>query len=83
MDRMFVKHRLLDKGMTLAELSRAASIPYDRLVKILGRYRNSRPEELRAIAAVLGLREEQLRGSAPRPGPRLGRAVGYGRLEER
>ena len=53
MDRLLIKHRLLDMGMTLAELSRAASIPYDRLVKVLGYYRKIRPEELTAIALAL------------------------------
>ena len=55
MDRIVVKRRLLDMGLTLAELSHQTSIPYDRLIKILGRYRRARPEEVTAIASVLEL----------------------------
>lgn len=53
MNRLAIKHHLLNAGMTLAELSRAASIPYDRMVKILGGYRKVRRDELASIAAVL------------------------------
>ena len=64
MDRLLIKHRLLDLGMTLAELSRAANIPYDRLVKITNGYRAPRPREIDAIAQVLKLPPQELGSNA-------------------
>ena len=68
MDRLLIKHRLLDKGMTLADLSRAAGIPYDRLVKILCGYRKARTEELAALASVLQVPVQVLETAEPNPG---------------
>ena len=60
MDRLLIKHILLDRGMTLAELSRTTSIPYDRLVKITNGYRTPRRPEIDAIADVLELSPHEL-----------------------
>ncbi len=67
MDRLLIKHRLLDKGMTLAELSRVTDIPYDRLVKIIGWYRTARDEELDVIASVLDVSVDLLTPAEQRP----------------
>ncbi len=60
MNRLLVKHRLLDRGMTLVNLAAQIGVPYDRLVKIINGYRGPRPEEVRAIASVLSMRPEEL-----------------------
>lgn len=60
MDRLAVKHRLLDRGLTLAEVARQAGIPYDRLVRLVNGYREARQEELERIAQVLDLSLEAL-----------------------
>lgn len=56
MNRLVIKHRLLDKGMTLAALACRIGVPYDRLVKIVNGYRRPRPEELRRISAALDMK---------------------------
>ena len=60
MDRLAVKHRLLDKGMTLAQLASVTGVPYDRLVKIVNGYREPRPEEVQRIASVLSITPDEL-----------------------
>ena len=55
MDRLLIKHRLLDKGMNLVELSRLTGLAYDRLVRVVNGYRSPRPEEIAAIAEALDL----------------------------
>ena len=60
MDRLAVKHRLLDKGLTLVALSTLCDLPYDRLIKIVNGYRPPRTEELNRVAIVLDLSVESL-----------------------
>ena len=61
MNRLLVKHRLLDKGMSLIELARTTRLPYDRVIRILNGYRDPREDEVRAIAGVLGIRTDELK----------------------
>lgn len=65
MNRVALKHRLLDRGMTMATLAGRIGVSYDRLVKVVNGYRQPRPEEVRAIASVLSMRPEELQGEAP------------------
>jgi len=71
MDRLAVKHRLLDRGMTLLQLAGATGLTYDRLVKVVNGYRAPRADELRVIATALDLTEptigavESSSGSVP------------------
>ena len=62
MDRLRLKHRLIDESLTLVELARKTSIAYDRLVRIVNGYRTARDEEIEAIARVLGLSPSALVG---------------------
>lgn len=60
MNRLAIKHALLDHGMTLVVLARTAGLSYDRIVRIVNGYRRPRPEEVRAIADALGMKACEL-----------------------
>jgi transcriptional regulator with XRE-family HTH domain len=53
MNRTFIKHRLVDKGLTLADLARRAELSYDRIVRIVHGYRKPMAEEVERIALIL------------------------------
>jgi transcriptional regulator with XRE-family HTH domain len=55
MDRLKIKHLLLDQGVTLVRLAARAGIPYDRAVKVVNGYRPPTPAELAAMANALGV----------------------------
>ena len=61
MNRIAIKHRLLDRGMTLAKLAARIEMPYDRLIRLVNGYRQPKPEEIDRIAAILVMPAEQLR----------------------
>jgi transcriptional regulator with XRE-family HTH domain len=63
MDRLAVKHLLLNRGMTLFDLAVACGIRYDRIVKIVNGYRAPRPEEIDLISRTLSVPSEQVRVS--------------------
>ena len=65
MDRLALKHCLLDRGLTLVSLANQIGVSYDRIIKITNGYREPRPEEVRAIATVLSMRPEELQLEAP------------------
>ena len=62
MDRLQVRHVLLDKGMTLRELAITSGMAYDRLIRVVNGYRPAKDEELEAIADALDLPAESIRG---------------------
>ena len=64
MTRRAIKHRLLDLGMTLADVAHRTGLSYDRLIKIVNAYREPRPEEIDRIASVLAMSPEELRREA-------------------
>ena len=55
MDGKVVRILLIQRGLQLKALSRLTGIDYDRLQKVINGYRAPRPEELTAIATVLGV----------------------------
>ena len=55
MDRLLIKHRLLDRDLSLASLARQTGMTYDRLVRVVNGNRQATTEEVEAIANVLGL----------------------------
>jgi len=63
MDRLAVKHLLLNRGMTLFDLAVASGIRYDRIVKIVNGYRAPHPEEIDLISRTLSVPSEQVRVS--------------------
>ena len=65
MNRVALKHRLLDRGMTMAVLANRIGTSYDRLVKVVNGYREPRREEIERIAAVLAMKPEELQLEAP------------------
>jgi len=62
MDREAIQIQLIKKGLLLKDLSEKTGIPYDRLQKILHDYRPARPDEIRAIAAAIGVPESDVAG---------------------
>ena len=60
MDRIRIKHRLLDKGLTLVDLAARAGLSYDRLVRIVNGYRPPRPDEVERVSRALGIPRERL-----------------------
>ena len=66
-DRLRIKHRLLDRGMSLVELARLSGLPYDRLVRVVNGYRPPRQHEIKSIAAALGLPEPAIEEAGPDP----------------
>jgi lambda repressor-like predicted transcriptional regulator len=62
MDRETVQIQLIKKRMLLKDLSVRTGIAYDRLQKILHSYRPARPEEVRAIAVVIGVPVKAISG---------------------
>ena len=63
MDRLAVKHLLLNRGMTLFDLAVACGITYDRVVKIVNGYRAPRLEEIDRISRTLSVPPAQVRVS--------------------
>ena len=64
MNRLAIKHRSLDKDLTLAQLASQIGVPYDRLVKVVNGNRQPRPEEIDRIASVLAIPPEELQREA-------------------
>ena len=62
MNRLAIKHRLLDRGMTLAALACQIGVPYDRLVKVVNGYRQPRRSEVKRIAKALAMDPAELEG---------------------
>jgi lambda repressor-like predicted transcriptional regulator len=60
MNRLLVKHRLLDKQMSLVDLSRQIGLPYDRVIRLVNGYRQPKPEEIDLVAKALELSPERL-----------------------
>jgi transcriptional regulator with XRE-family HTH domain len=52
-DRLAIKHFLLDQEMTLVRLAARAGMSYDRLIKVVNGYRPPTPSEIAAIADAL------------------------------
>src|SRR5271166_5483508 len=70
--------RLVERGMSMAELSRRSGVAYDNIAKYLhGEVDNPRGESLARIAEAVGLTEAELRyGALERaPGADRGHAV--------
>ena len=55
MNRLLIKHRLLDRGWGLVDLARLTGLPYDRLIRLVNGYRCAQPDEVQAIAEALDL----------------------------
>ena len=64
MDQLVIKHRLLDKGLSLIDLARQTGVAYDRLIRVVNGYRKPKPTEVEAIAEALGLSSESVGGDA-------------------
>ena len=60
MNRLTVKHVLLDRGLSLVDLAREADLAYDRVIRIVNGYRPAKDEEIDAIAQILGLPRSDL-----------------------
>ena len=67
MDRLLIRHRLLDKGMSLVELSRLTGLAYDRVIRLINGYRRPKAEEAEAIAEALELPLEIVSDQAHQP----------------
>jgi lambda repressor-like predicted transcriptional regulator len=65
MNSQVVRIQLIRKGLLLKDLSTQSEIDYDRLQKVINGYRQPRPEEVSAIARVLGLSESEIRSAEP------------------
>ena len=63
MNRLVVKHSLLDRGMTLFDLAAQCGITYDRIIKIVNGYRVPRREEIDLISRALSVSPERVHGS--------------------
>lgn len=64
MNRTFIKHRLVDKGLTLADLARQAELSYDRIVRIVHGYRKPTIDEVERLAQILEVPSRELRAVA-------------------
>ncbi len=53
-DRRMLRAQLALAGATLKDLAVESNVRYDRLVKIIGGFRDPRPAEMDAIDAALG-----------------------------
>ena len=66
MDIEAIRIQLIRRGLHLTDVARGTGIAYDRLVKVMNGYRQARPEEITALAEVLGLPEAAI--AAPKRG---------------
>ena len=57
-----IRIRLIEKDLRIKDLAHLARIDYERLQKVLNGYRSPRPDEIRAIAAVLKLPTNTIAG---------------------
>lgn len=62
-----IRIQLVRLHRRVKDLSVQTGIDYDRLQKVLHGYRRARPEEIKAIASALGLRESAISGSGEAP----------------
>ena len=60
MNRIAIRHRLVDKHMSLIELSRRTGLTYDRLLRVVNGYRCPKKEEIVLIAEILGTTPDQI-----------------------
>lgn len=54
MNHRLIKHVLVDRDLTLAELARLAGLSYDRTIRIIHGYRKPTAEEIERLARILG-----------------------------